>query len=455
MSSQVSSDEGDRVSHTDDDTCACDRSGDRSVAGGPTRRTLLRAAAAAGVLGVVTGAVSEGVTTRYAFAGSAGGTGAAYTGDVLVVLSLRGGFDGLGAIVPAGDPDYLRLRPTIGLPVASLLPLTGIFGLHPALAPLLPLWTAGHLAVVHAVGQEEPSRSHFTAMAELERAAPGTSLRTGWLDRAVGLRAPGDVFQAAQVGSTSPAGALAGPVPELTMGSIDAFDLWGAWDGTQRALWTKALGTLHRSAPAGVRGAATKALQAVGTTSALAAAAKKQPLPPGYPEKSGLAQALHDVVRLVKARVGVQVACVDFGDWDMHAGMGGPGSGALHDHLDELARSLAAFAADLGPLLDGVTLVTLSEFGRRAFENGNGGADHGHGNAVLLLGGGVAGGAVYGRWPGLADADLVDGDLAGTTDYRQVLAEILVGRCGLQSVGEVFPGLVPAPLGVVRVRPDP
>src|SRR5918912_1707998 len=133
----------------------------------------------------------------------------------------------------------------------------------------------------------------------------------------------------------------------------------------------------------------------------------------------------------------------------MHVGMGGPDSGRLHDHLDELARCLAAFAADLGPLLDGVTLVTLSEFGRRAFENGNGGADHGHGNAVLLLGGGVAGGTVYGRWPGLADADLVEGDLAGTTDYRQILAEILVKRCGLRNVGDVFPGLAPAPLGVV------
>jgi uncharacterized protein (DUF1501 family) len=438
---------GDHVNDDIDRPCSCTA----VDSGGPTRRSLMRAAAAAGALGVVTAAASEGVTARYAFAAG----GAAYTGDVLVVLSLRGGFDGLGAVVPAGDPDYLRLRPTIGLPSPSLLPLTGIFGLHPALAPLLPLWKAGSLAVVHAVGQEEPSRSHFTAMAELERAAPGTSLRSGWLDRAVGLRAAGTVFQAAQVGSTSPAGALAGPTPELTMDSIDSFDLWGAWDDAQRALWAKALGALHSGAPAGVRQAASKALGAVRTTTALTAAAKKQPAPAGYPEKSGLGAALRDVARLVKAGVGLQVACVDFGDWDMHVDMGGPDSGRLHDHLDELARCLAAFAADLGPVLDGVTLVTLSEFGRRAFENGNGGADHGHGNAVLLLGGGVTGGWVYGTWPGLTDADLVDGDLAGTTDYRQILAEILVRRCGLRSVGDVFPGLVPAPLGVVRARPAP
>lgn len=422
--------------------CACPQPS------GLTRRALLRTAAAAGALGVVTTAVGETVTTRYAFAADP----AAYSGDVLVVLSLRGGFDGLGAVVPAGDPDYLRLRPTIGIPTAALLPLTGIFGLHPALAPLLPLWTAGRLAAVHAVGQAEPSRSHFTAMAELERAAPGTTTRTGWLDRAVGLRPAGTVFQAAQVGSTSPAGALAGPAPELVLGRIDDFDLWGAWDDHQRQLWTTALTRMHASAPAPVRGAAANALGAVRTTTALTAQARTQPVPPGYPKDSELATALRDVVRLVKGGVGLQVACVDFGDWDMHSDMGGPDSGRMHDHLDELARALAAFAADLGPLLDGVTLVTLSEFGRRAGENGSGGADHGHGNAVLLLGGGVAGGQVYGRWPGLADGDLVDGDLAGTTDYRQILAEILARRCGLASPAGVFPGLVPEPLGVVRAR---
>jgi uncharacterized protein (DUF1501 family) len=425
-------------------TCDCDCPPPRGL----TRRSLLRTAAAAGALGVVATAVGETVTTRYAFAADR----AAYTGDVLVVLSLRGGFDGLGGVVPAGDPDYLRLRPTIGLPAGALLPLTGIFGLHPALAPLLPLWKAGTLAAVHAVGQEEPSRSHFTAMAELERAAPGTTLRTGWLDRTVGLRAPGTVFQAAEVGSTSPSGALAGPAPELALGAIDDFNLWGAWDDHQRQLWTTVLRRMHASAPAPVKGAATNALTAVRTTTALTAAAKKQPAPQGYPKDSELGKALHDVVRLVKAKVGLQVACVDFGDWDMHSDMGGPDSGRMHDHLDELARCLAAFAADLGPLLDGVTLVTLSEFGRRAGENGSGGADHGHGNAVLLLGGGVAGGQVYGRWPGLADDALVDGDLAGTTDYRQILAEILVRRCGLAASADVFPGLVPAPLGLVRAR---
>jgi uncharacterized protein (DUF1501 family) len=171
-----------------------------------------------------------------------------------------------------------------------------------------------------------------------------------------------------------------------------------------------------------------------------------------YPKDSDLGKALRDVARLIRAKVGLQVACVDFGDWDMHEGMGTPDDGRLHDHLDELARCLVAFATDLGPLLDDLTLVTLSEFGRRAQENGSGGTDHGHGNAVFLLGGGVVGGTVHGRWPGLSDADLVGGDLAGATDYRQLLAEVLTARCGVASVGDVFPGLAPSPVGVVRPR---
>ncbi len=416
---------------------------------GVSRRTLLRTATAAGATGVLTAAVGE-VTTRYAFAGTAPARAAG--GDVLVVLSLRGGFDGLGAVVPVGDPDWARLRPGLRLDSRALLPLTGIFGLHPALAPLLPLWRAGHLGVVHAVGQAEPSRSHFTAMAELERAAPGTTLRTGWLDRTLGVRGAGGIFQATQVGAATPGAALAGPRPELTMTAIDEVELAGADDAEHRARWMTALDRLHTTAPPGVRRSAKGALQAVRTTQALRAAEDRPARRAAYPAKSGLGRALHDVARLVRAKVGLQVACVDFGDWDMHVAMGRPGSGHLHSRLDELARCLAAFATDLGPLLDGVTLVTLSEFGRRAGENGSGGTDHGHGNAVLLLGGGVVGGTVHGRWPGLADGDLVDGDLAGVTDYRQVLAEVLTARCGVGSVGQVFPGLAPAPLGVVRPR---
>ncbi len=415
---------------------------------GPRRRSVLRAAATAGALGVAAAAAGEAASTSYAFAATP-----AYTGDVLVVLSLRGGFDGLNAVVPSGDPDYLRLRPTIGIPASQLLPLGGIFGLHPALAPLLPLYKARKLAAVHAVGQTDASRSHFQAMAELERAAPGSALRTGWLDRTLGLRGRGTVFQAAQVGSSAVSGALAGPNAEMSLRSIDGFGLSGAWDARQRTLWTTALTALHRGAPATLARPAAAALGAVGTTTRLKAAGYTPANGAAYPKDSSLGNALRDVARLVKAGVGLQVASIDFGDWDMHEGMGTATEGWMHRRLTELGAALAAFAADLGPLLNNVTLVTLSEFGRRVQENGTGGVDHGHGNAVLLLGGGVVGGRVHGRWPGLGRQDLVGGDLAGTVDYRVLLGEILTERCRVPSAAAVFPGLTGTPLGVVRPRP--
>jgi uncharacterized protein (DUF1501 family) len=288
-------------------------------------------------------------------------------------------------------------------------------------------------------------------MAELERAAPGTGLRTGWLDRTLGLTAPApSPFAATQLGWGGVTGALVGPNPELVMSSVDGFELNAAWDDGERRRWTAALTALHRGAPAAISGPASGALAAIGTTATLKAAGYTPENGAAYPD-SGLAKGLRDVARLVKARVGLKVACLDQSDWDMHVDMGTSDAGRLVDNLAALAGALAAFATDLGPArMAGVTVVTLSEFGRRVEQNGSGGTDHGHGNAVLLLGGGVAGGKVYGRWPGLADDQLVDGDLAGTTDYRLILGEILTKRCGVGSASAVFPGLTGTPLGVVR-----
>ncbi|GAB3242568.1 DUF1501 domain-containing protein [Kineosporia babensis] len=417
-----------------------------SASGGLSRRTLLRGLATAGALGGVMTAV-DGFNAQFAFAAAP----AAYTGDVLVVLSLRGGFDGLNAVVPIGDPGYLEARPTIGIQERSLLPAGGIFGLHPALKPLQKFWSAGTFGAVHAVGQDNPTRSHFQAMQELERAAPGSSLRTGWLDRTLGSRARGTIFQASQVGSNDVPLALAGPTPELALGSVDSFKIAGAWNTAERNRWTKALTAMNAGAPPAVGLPAKATLSATGTTAALAA--KKYTPANGavYPKDSALGKALRDVARMIKADVGLQVACVDEGDWDMHADMGAADNGWMHDHLNDLALSLAAFATDLGNRFQKVTVVTLSEFGRRVGENGSGGVDHGHGNAVLLLGGGVNGGQVHGRWPGLSEADLVDGDLAGTTDYRTILGEILQKRCGAGSLSQIFPGLPgSAPLGLVK-----
>jgi uncharacterized protein (DUF1501 family) len=417
---------------------------------GMNRRGFLRGLVGAGLVsGITTGMVGPDLFTKMAFAANS-----AYTGDVMVVISLRGGFDGLSAVVPIADPGYAARRPTIAIPQGQLLPLDSLFGLHPAMAPLLPFWQRGTFGVVHAVGQADPTRSHFQAMEELEKAAPGTSIRTGWIDRMVGLRSPGSVFQTAQVGDGLPSVAFAGPNPELAMNGIDSFTLSGAWDETERLRWDAALRGMYSGAPAAMQAPVGTTLGALGTTSVLAAAGYTPGNGAVYDDSSDLAKALRDVARLIKANVGLQVVNVDYGDWDMHEALGAVDKGWMRDKLTELSAALAAFATDLGSALNGVTVVTLSEFGRRVEQNGSGGVDHGHGNAVMLLGGGVNGGRVFtsGGWPGLADAELVDGDLAGTTDYRQILSEVLQRRCGLSSVSSVFPGFSGPQLGVVTTK---
>ncbi|MFN8232121.1 MAG: DUF1501 domain-containing protein [Actinomycetota bacterium] len=409
---------------------------------GMSRRSFLKRA---GLSGLVAGVASQTLFTRLAFAS------APYSGDVLVVLSLRGGFDGLNAVVPAADPDYATWRPNVGVPAGALLQLDGTFGLHPAMAPLKPLYDAGQLGVVQAVGMAEPNRSHFQAMEEMERAAPGTSLRTGWLDRVLGLRDEGSAFQGVQVGSSMAASAFRGPSSELAMWSVDSFGLDAAWDADELARWSGALRELNRGAPPAIGQPARSALAALTTTAQMQEVGYAPENGAAYPD-SDLGRALRDVARLIRSEVGLQVAAVDYGDWDMHAGMGGVGGGWLHDHLSELSGALAAFAADLGPRLADVTLVTLTEFGRRVEENGSGGTDHGHGQAVLLLGGGVRGGQVHGRWPGLAPGALVDGDLAATTEYRTILAEVLEKRCGAGAIGSIFPGIGAERPGVVNAR---
>jgi uncharacterized protein (DUF1501 family) len=396
-------------------------------------------------LGVVAGATMAGpllsVRASYAAAPS-------YDGAVLVVLSLHGGFDGLSAIAPVGDPDYAAARPTIAVPVSRAL-ATGDrrFGLHPALAPLKSLWDAGTMAAVHAVGTPDLSRSHFQATEELERAAPGTSLRTGWLDRVLGATGSGSPFQAVQLGDTASSPLLAGPEPVLAASSLKDFALDGSsWLGPRFA---NTLSLLHQNVSSPAVAPAQITLAALDATAALVKN-DKTPLNGAVYPTGTLGDAMADVARLVRGATGLRAVSVDFGDWDMHSGLGTAGDGLMATHLGELAQALAAFAKDLGSLFDKVTVVTLSEFGRRVRENGSGGVDHGHGNALLVLGGGLRGGKVHGNWPGLAPAALDDGDLAGTTDYRDVLVELLVKRQHLSAsaAAAVFPGLTPTPVGV-------
>jgi uncharacterized protein (DUF1501 family) len=410
-----------------------------------SRRGLLTGA----LTGSAAIAVSEHLTVRYADAATVPGT------DALVVLFLRGGFDGLSAVVPVTDTDYYAARPTIAVPRESTLRLDDRFGLHPALAPLKPFWDAGSLGVVHAAGLTAPNRSHFSAMEEMERAAPGSSIRTGWLDRTLGLStAPvsESPFRGTSIGPRSPR-STAGPEAEVTMRSIKHFALSGASDTATRARWATALRQLHTGATASVGDPAGSTLSALDAAAALAGTPYSPAGGARYPD-SPLGKALRDAAQLLKSPQPVSVLTVDEGDWDMHAWLGSVGKGWMRDKLTDLGAALGAFATDLGDTLSRVTLVTMSEFGRRTAENASYGVDHGWGNAMFLLGGGVSGGTVHGTWPGLDPANLYQGDLRATTDYRSVLGDILVNRCGATSTQarSIFPSWSGNLLGVSTAR---
>lgn len=423
-------------------SCSCDEG--RRPDGGLSRRSFLGHVGALGAAGVVTSVVGSESALQLAYAEPG------YNGDTLVVLSLRGGFDGLSAVIPVGDPGYATARPSIGIPASRALPLDSMFGLHPALAPLRPLYTAGQLAFVHAVGQPTRTRSHFAAMQEMENAAPGSNLRTGWIDRMVGASGSPTTFSSVAVSTGGAPASMIGPTRELVLKTVDTFTLTSPGTAVEQQRWATALGALHAAAPVTLKTPALATLAALGVTSRLKAEGYSPSGGAVYPVGE-LGDALREIARLVKAGLGLRAATVDVGDWDMHAGLGSSDRGWMFDRLTTLGQALAAFATDLGEKFAEVTLVTLSEFGRRVAENGSGGLDHGHGNVCMVLGGGVAGGRVFGRWPGLAVDQLNDGDLPGTTDYRTILAEILEKRAGLSSAG-VFPGLAADRLGLVQPK---
>jgi uncharacterized protein (DUF1501 family) len=402
-----------------------------------TRRGLLGRALATGALAGLAGA---GLSTRMAFAAEG------YTGDTLIVVSLRGGFDGLSAIAPIGDPYYYKARPNLALPKSQVIGGDAMFGLHPALAPLLPLWTAGTLGAVHAVGQSNPTRSHFAAMEAMESAAPGTSIRSGWLDRMLGVSGATGPLAGVSMGNAMPARLFAGPTPAVSMDTVDSFKLAG--DSAKRPM-ADALRKMYADAPLLLAAPAVAADKALTATVQPRSATYTPANGAVYPA-SDLGAALRDVARLIKTGSGLAAAAVDSGDWDMHQGLGTAVKGQrMYDNLTDLALALAAFNADMGPEgMSKVTVVTISEFGRRVQENASRGADHGHGNAMLLMGGGIRGGKVYGTWPALSPDALVAGDLAAVTDYRAVIGEILQKRCGFGTLDDVFPGVTPASFGL-------
>jgi uncharacterized protein (DUF1501 family) len=392
---------------------------------GFTRRRVIAGAGAVGVAALGT----QLVTTKVAF-------GAPGDDRTLVVIMMRGGMDFLSVVVPRGDGNLAGARPNIGIPAAALLdagPETR-FGLHPAMAPLHDLWKAGNMAAVHAVASPDASRSHFQAQDCYERGAASTAVRTGWLDRVLGHVGPGTTFRAIAEGSALPR-SLVGTQNKVVLRGVQEFRLGGADNLRDRSM--EALRALYTGVDHPLANQATATLQALGAARTVA---NMQPNPAARYPGGGLSGGLRDIAKLIKSNVGLRVAALDLGGWDMHTGLGTVDGGDMRNNLTQLSESIAAFGVDIGPdALKRVTIVTMSEFGRRVQQNANAGTDHGHGGGMLLIGGGLNGGRVHGRWPGLAPGALDHGDLAGANDYRDVLAEMLRARFGVTNSAAIFP----------------
>jgi uncharacterized protein (DUF1501 family) len=378
--------------------------------------------------------------------------------DVLVCVFQRGGADGLNVVVPFGDGAYYANRPQLGIrepspSAGTALDLDGFFGLHPALAPLKELYDQKWLAPVHAVGSPDGTHSHFQAQDYMERGTPGsTAIGTGWIARhlaSLGAADPsaGKPFRAVGIGSLLQA-SLRGPVPATALRSIAEFHLRGS--GAELQAFQTTISSIY-SDGSWLDAPGQQTLDAISTLGAANLQTYQPRNGAKYPT-SGFGLAMQQVAQLIRADLGLEVACVDLGGWDTHHAQGGA-TGQLSALLADFASGLHAFATDMADQLGRVTIVTMSEFGRRVQENASGGTDHGHGNCMFVLGGGVNGGKVYSSWPGLAPGQLASpGDLAVTTDFRTVLAEIVDRR--LRNAGnltQVFPNFPPpAYLGILQ-----
>ena len=362
---------------------------------------------------------------------------------VLITIFQRGAVDGLNMVVPFGERDYYAARPSIAIPrpnaADGALDLDGFFGLHPRLAPLKPLWDARQLAIVHASGSPDGTRSHFDAQDYMESATPGVkSTQDGWLNRYLHAKehAEATPFRAVALAGQLPR-SLQGTAPALAIGQIGQFGIRAG----------QATEMVQASFESEYAAAADKVLnrtggQAFDAVRMLKAAdpAKYQPENGAEYPRSGYGEALRQIAQLVKADVGLEIAFAEAGGWDTHINQGGS-TGQLGARLDDFGRGIAALARDLGDRMADIVILTMSEFGRAVAENGNRGTDHGHGNAMMIIGGQhVRGGKVYGRWPGLAREQRYDGrDLAVTTDFRSVFAEVVRGHLGVTDTRSIFP----------------
>jgi uncharacterized protein (DUF1501 family) len=367
-------------------------------------------------LALVGGALLPNVFVRMAQAGTTKGR------KVLVAIFQRGAVDGLNMIVPYAEKAYYAARPNIAIAREAVLDVDGFFGLHPSMASLLPYFKDRSAAAIHAVGSPDTTRSHFDAQDFMECGTPGVkSTADGFLSRAIANKEDRSPLSAVALSATLPR-ILSGKANAIAMSNIEQF-------GVRGANLASSFESMYGRDPAFEASKMLKAADPV----------KLQPQNGAAYPNNQLGSSLKQIAQLIKSNVGLEVAFADVGGWDTHAGEGGA-QGQLANNLRNFSDAISAFARDLGSRMGDVVLVTMSEFGRTVRENGNRGTDHGHANVMLVLGGGVKGGKVYGTWPGLNANQLFEGrDLAVTTDFRDVFSELLVKQLGVAQLKSVFP----------------
>ena len=362
----------------------------------------------------------------------------------LIAIFQRGAVDGLNVVVPYGEHSYYDLRPNIAIPkpnggVDAALDLDGYFGLHPSLQSFKPLWDSKRLAIVHASGSPDSTRSHFDAQDYMESATPGVkSTQDGWLNRYLQSKADPQksLFRAVSMTQNMPR-AMQGKAPTLAISNLADFSIRagqssGAMQGGFEAMYDQTVNdALH--------GTGKETFEAVNYLKQVNPSQYKPENGANYP-RTPFGNALLQIAQLIKAGVGLEVAFTDIGGWDTHVNEGNQ-QGQLSNLLRQFSSSIAALYTDLGARMDDVVILTMSEFGRTAKENGNRGTDHGHANAMFVVGNSVRGGKVYGDWPGLKSDQLYEGrDLALTTDFRDVFGEIATKHLGTTNLKTVFPG---------------
>ena len=405
--------------------------------GGPRvgRRGLFR-----GSLIGLGGLLAASSAPRYSFAADTGR-------DLLVCVFLRGGFDGLAAIGLPDDSYYNNLRGSTRVTDGTGFSLTSKYVMNKNFNALKGIWNDNQLAVVLGSGHPDVQRSHFEDQDLCERAAKA-NVRSGWIGRHIASSSTASgTFRAITIGDRVVLSLATNAYQSLAMSSVDTFRLNSAWNDKDKLV--RDLGTVYADAGGELATQAKATLDAVTSMNTIREQTYNPANGADYPD-SNWGRGLKDIARLAKADLRMEVACIDYGGWDMHQNIGTPGGGQFANLASDFAKGIAAFRTDLGSRWNSVTVVTMSEFGRRVEVNGDGGTDHGHGNLMFLMGGGINGGKVYGSMPDtLSPGNLTDGDVPITTDYRQALSEIVSKRLNNDNLSQVFPGFTPgAALGV-------